>query len=108
MTYKERYFHQTSREERIIHTMIMTLILLSLVYALILLSLVFSVIERKQNVLAIKDLSSQTTALETTYANKVARIDSTVLASHNFTHVENATFAVRKDPIASFSLLYTR
>jgi len=94
--------------QKIVHTMLAALFVLAILYCVILLSLVFSVIERKQNILATKDLSSQASALETRYANEVARINDAVLASKNFVHIENTTFAVRKDPIASFSILYTR
>ena len=88
--------------------MLATLAALAVVYCIVLLSLVFSVIERKQNMLAAKDLSSQLSALETRYANEIAQIDDTVLREYNFARIDNATFAVRKDPIASFSVLYTQ
>lgn len=94
--------------QKVVHSMLVTLLTLAIVYCVILLSLVFSVIERKQNMLASKDLSSQVSALETRYANEVGSIDDGVLAAHHFTRIDNATFAVRKDPIASFSLLYSR
>lgn len=87
--------------------MMATILVLAVVYCVILLSLVFSVIERKQNLLAVKDLSSQVSALETRYANEVTNINDAVLSAHSFSRIENTTFAVRKDPIASFSLLYT-
>jgi hypothetical protein len=103
-----RYLPQTAFQERIVHTMLTTIILLSVVYALILLSLVFSVIERKQNILATKDLSSEMSILESDYANIVQNINDNTLLTRHFTRVENATFTVRKDPIASFSVLYTR
>lgn len=93
--------------QKIVHSMLVTLLALAILYCVILLSLVFSVIERKQNLLATKDLSSQVSALESRYANEVGSINDAVLATHNFTHIDNATFAVRKDPIASFSVLYT-
>lgn len=94
--------------EKSVHAMLATLFVLAIVYCVILLSLVFSVIERKQNILATKDLSSQVTAVETRYANHVAGINDAMLAARDFVHIENTTFAVRKDPIASFSVLYAR
>lgn len=102
-----KHFIQQNFYQRMINTMFATLLVLAVVYCIILLSLVFSVIERKQNLIAVKDLSSQVSALETRYSNEVANINDTVLAEHNFSRIENTTFAVRKDPIASFSLLYT-
>lgn len=100
-------FIQQNLQQRVVHSMIATILVLAVVYCIILLSLVFSVIERKQNLIAIKDLSSQVSALESRYANEVSNINDTVLAQHNFNRIENTTFAVRKDPIASFSILYT-
>ena len=94
--------------QKIVHSMLLVLCGLAILYCVVLLSLVFSVIERKQNLIASKNLSSQVSALETRYANTVASIDDAVLAKHNFVHIDNATFAVRKDPIASFSILYSR
>ena len=101
-THSTQIFYQ-----RIVHSMLVSVLVLAIVYCLVLLSLVFSVIERKQNLLAIKDLSSQVSALETRYSNEVSSIDDATLAAHNFVHIDNTSFAVRKDPIASFSLLYT-
>lgn len=88
--------------------MLATLLVLAVVYCVILLSLVFSVIERKQNLLAVKDLTSQVSALEARYANEVAAIDENKLAEQQFVRISNTTFAVRKDPIASYAVLYAR
>jgi hypothetical protein len=83
-----------------------TLAVLALVYCVVLLSLVFSVIERKQNTLATRDLTSQLSALEANYANQLASINDSMLAAHQYTRVDGATFAVRKDAIASYTVLY--
>lgn len=92
--------------ERIVHAMLGTLSVLALGYCIVLLSLVFSVIERKQNTLANRDLSSQLSALETNYANQLASINETTLAAHQYTRIDGTTFAVRKDAIASYTVLY--
>lgn len=94
--------------ERIVHTMLGSLCVLALIYCLVLLSLVFSVIERKQNTMAIRDLSSELSVLEAKYANIVSSITEKDLSLHNFTRVDGATFAVRKDDIASYTVLYAR
>lgn len=94
--------------ERIVHTMLGTLSILALVYCLVLLSLVFSVIERKQNTIAVRDLSSEVSAYEAKYANIVSSITEKDLAMKSFTRVDGATFAVRKDDIASYTVLYAR
>lgn len=93
---------------RTVHTMFGSLIVLALVYCVVLLSLIFSVIEKKQNNLATRDLSSKLSILEATYANKVGSINDSVLAVNNYARVDTTTFAVRKDPIASYAVLYAR
>ena len=92
--------------ERTVHAMFGTLSVLALVYCIVLLSLVFSVIERKQNTLASRDLSSQLSMYETKYANIVSSVTENDLLSRDFTRVDGATFAVRKDDIASYTVLY--
>jgi hypothetical protein len=83
-----------------------TLLVLALVYCVVLLSLIFSVIEKKQNTIASRDLTSTLSALETRYANTVASINESTLAANQFTRVDGTTFAVRKDAIASYAVLY--
>jgi hypothetical protein len=99
-------YKTTTLYERAVHTMAGTLCVLSLVYCAILLSLVFSVIDRKQNTIAARDLSSSLSSLETKYANIVSSITESDLSNNNFTRVDGATFAVRKDDIASYTVLY--
>jgi ABC-type transport system involved in cytochrome bd biosynthesis fused ATPase/permease subunit len=94
--------------ERTVHTMFGTLLLLALVYCVVLLSIVFSVIERKQDDIASRDLTSRLASFEATYANTVAGINDSTLAQNNFKRVDGTTFAVRKDPIASYTVLYAR
>lgn len=84
------------------------LVVLALVYCVVLLSLVFSVIERKQNSVTSRELTSTLSALEAQYANTVSSINDQVLLANNFTRVDSATFAVRKDAIASYTVLYAR
>jgi hypothetical protein len=101
-------YKSTTFYERAVHTMVGTLCVLALIYCAVLLSLVFSVIERKQNTIATRDLSSELSSLEMKYANIVSSISESDLAANNFTRVDNATFAVRKDDIASYTVLYAR
>ena len=102
------HYKTTTFYERSVHTMLGALGVLALVYCVVLLTLVFSVIERKQNVIVSRDLSSQLSSLETKYANIVSSITETDLARSDFTRVDGATFAVRKDDIASYTVLYAR
>lgn len=99
-------YQTATLQEKTVHAMLGTLSVLALVYCVVLLSLVFSVIERKQNSLASRDLTSQLSALEANYANQLASISDTTLAQHQYTRVDGATFAVRKDAIASYTVLY--
>lgn len=101
-------YKSTTFYERAVHTMAGTLCVLALIYCAVLLSLVFSVIERKQNTIATRDLSSELSSLEMKYANIVSSISESDLTASNFTRVDNATFAVRKDDIASYTVLYAR
>lgn len=94
--------------ERTVHAMFGTLVVLALVYCVVLLSLVFSVIERKQNTVASRELTSTVSALEGKYANTVSSINDQMLVANKYTRVDDATFAVRKDPIASYTVLYAR
>ncbi len=99
-------YHPAQFFQKTVHTMLFSLVILALCYCAILLSLVFSVIERKQNILANRDLTSTLSSLEMQYANKVASIDENILRENNYTRVDGTTFAVRKDAIASYTLLY--
>lgn len=85
-----------------------SLVVLALIYCVVLLSLVFSVIGQKQNTLATRDLTSSLSVLEAQYANTVASISDSTLALNNYKRIDGATFAVRKDPIASYTVLYAR
>ena len=99
-------YKMTTFYERAVHTMVGTLCVLALVYCAVLLSLVFSVIERKQNTIASRDLSSVLSSLEMKYATIVSSITESDLVANNFTRVDSTTFAVRKDDIASYTVLY--
>jgi hypothetical protein len=85
-----------------------TFVILALIYVAVLLSIIFSVIERKQNAIAIRDTTSLLSQLEGEYANKVSSITETEIIERNFVRIDNTTFAVRKDDIASYTVLYAR
>lgn len=94
-------------QEKLIHAMIGTIVVLVIIYCAILLVLVFSVIEQKQNALTIKDLTSKVSYLESSYANTISKINDNVLLANNFKRVDGS-FAIRKDEVASFALLYAK
>lgn len=96
-------------EERTVHAMIVVLCVLAIIYCIVLLVLIFSVIEKKQNTIATRGLSSEVSNLETRYAEIISSINDTSLFSHGFIRIdEGATFAIRKDEIASYTVLYAR
>lgn len=94
--------------ERIVNSMLAAIVVLAIAYCVILLSLVFSVIERKQAISSTKDLVSKLSAVESSYANEIARISDTVLSQKEFVRLDGATLTVRKDPIAGYTVLYER
>lgn len=104
----KNHYQTISLYERTVHSMFGFLVVLALVYCVVLLSLVFSVIERKQNAVQGRELTSTLSALEAKYANSVSSINDQVLAANNYKRVDNTTFAVRKDAIASYTVLYAR
>ena len=103
---KNTFYKATNLQERIVNSMILTVLVLVLIYCVVLLSLVFSVIERKQALASTKDLVSQLSTVEMQYSNEITKINDTVLAAKNFVRVDGTTLTVRKDPIASYTVLY--
>lgn len=94
--------------EKTIHALLTLFSLLCIAYLIILISIVFSVIERKQDVLATSSIGNDLMQVENTYASLLATLDDKALTERGFTRFEATHFAVRKDPIASYALLYTR
>lgn len=94
--------------ERIVNSMLATIAVLAVAYCLILISLVFSVIDRKQALSSTKDLVSKLSAVETSYANEIAKINDAMLSSRGFVRLDGTTLTVRKDPIAGYTVLYER
>ena len=94
--------------ERTVHTMFGSLFILAVVYCAVLLSLIFSVIEQKQNKISSRDLTSTLSTLEAKYANTIASINDAAFLANNYKRVDGTTFAVRKDAIASYTVLYAR
>jgi len=82
--------------------------MLCIVYCVILVAIVFSVIQRKENALASTTLTNRLMEVENHYADTLATLDDSTLASLGFHKFDGTTFAVRKDPIATYALLYAR
>lgn len=97
-----------NQETIIVHTLFSILGVLLAVYLGILLSLVFTAIDKKQSILAVKELSTTLSTKEYNYSEAVLAISESSLKDFGFQKITSSTFAVRKDPIATFTLLYER
>lgn len=98
----------TYLEQKTIQALLSFFCILSVAYCSILVAIVFSVIERKQNVVTVTNLTNQLMEEENRYASTLSTLDGTTLSKIGFEHFDATTFAVRKDPIATYALLYAR
>ena len=94
--------------EKTVHALLSLFGVLVIAYLIILISIVFSVIERKQDVLATTAIGNDLMRVENTYASLLSSLDDKALRDRGFTRFEATHFAVRKDPIATYALLYAR
>ena len=94
--------------EKTIQALLTLFGMLCIAYLIILISIVFSVIERKQDVLATASIGNDLMQVENTYASLLGTLDDKSLTGMGFTRFEATHFAVRKDPIASYAVLYAR
>lgn len=93
-------------QQKLVHGLFSLFATLCIVYCCILVAIVFSVIERKQVNLASTDLTNQLMQAENHYATEVASIDETTIQAKGFHRFDATSFAVRKDPIATYAVLY--
>ncbi|MEN9551702.1 MAG: hypothetical protein RI935_79 [Candidatus Parcubacteria bacterium] len=100
--------HYKQIQTKGVHALLGMLIAFALCYVLVLLSLIFAVIERKQNLSLIKEYSSEISSLENDYATYVATMSPSYLKNTSYKKIDTTTFAVRKDEIASYTVLYAR
>lgn len=94
--------------EKTVHGLLSLFGILCAAYIVVMISIVFSVIERKQDVLAITSIGNDLMQVENNYAAMVATLDDATLKEKGFHKFESTRFAVRKDPIATYALLYAR
>ena len=97
-----------NQETVIVHALFSFFGLLLVVYLSVLLSLVFTAIDKKQADLAIKQLSTTLSTKEYDYSEAIVAINESSLTTFGFQKITSSTFAVRKDPIATLTLLYER
>lgn len=98
----------TYLEQKTVQGLFSLFCLLCIVYCVVLVSIVFSVIERKQSTLASTNLTNQLMETENKYADTLATLDDDTLFDMGFRKFDATSFAVRKDPIATYALLYAR
>lgn len=94
--------------EKSVHSLLSLFGVLCAAYLIILISIVFSVIERKQDILATSSIGNDLMRVENSYASLLSTLDDQALTDRGFTRFEATHFAVRKDPIATYALLYAR
>jgi hypothetical protein len=104
----KKLLHHPNIIEKGVHTLLTVFGLLCIAYLIVLLSIVFSVIERKQNILATSSIGTDLMRVENSYASTLSTLDDKALSDRGFTRFESTHFAVRKDPIATYALLYAR
>lgn len=100
-----RHTHLT---EKTVHALLSLFGVLCVAYLIVLLSIVFSVIERKQDILTTANIGNDLMRVENSYATLLSTLDDKALSDKGFTRFESTHFAVRKDPIATYALLYAR
>jgi hypothetical protein len=95
-------------QQKIVQGLLGLLCVLALIYCSLLISLVFTVVEKRQDSLAIKNITTDITLAENAYSEKVASFDEHYVHELGFNRFDGSAFAVRKDTIATYSLLYAR
>ena len=103
-----RKISHTYLEEKTVQGLVSVFLILCALYCVLLISIIFSVIERKQNTLAVNNLTNQLMETEGRYAAIIASLDDSKLRELGFGKFSATSFAVRKDPIASYAILYGR
>lgn len=97
-----------TREEIAVRFLISTLCILLVVYSFVLLSLIFSAIDKKETGIQVNKLSTLLSTREHDYTEAVMAINESSLKDFGFQKITSSTFAVRKDPVATFTVLYER
>lgn len=100
-------FHTITKED-VIKLLVLILAVLIFSYSIILLSLTGNAISLKKISLSIKKTETDTAKNERDFSKTLTDVNSASFHEFGFTAATNAGFAVKKDSIASFALLYER
>lgn len=98
----------TISKEKISKILTLFLGVLVVIYSLTLLSLTGNAITLKKLSLQIKKTDTEIAKTEREFSNNVTTLNASSFQAFGFTTVSNSSFAVKKDDIATFSVLYER
>ncbi len=99
---------QNINKESVTKGLVLILLILVVCYSVTLLSLTGNAISLKKLSLQIKKTSVQIVKTEKAYTTLISLIDTSYVKNENFNVVSNSSFVVKKDDIATFSVLYER
>ena len=99
--------HHISKEI-IVKSLFSLLALLVIMYSLTLLSLTGNAISLKKVSLQIKHTDIEIAKVERGFSKVLTDINASDLSVSGFASVSNSSFAIKKDPIATFSVLYEK
>lgn len=95
-------------KENIVKVLFAILTILIVCYSLTLLSLTGNAITVKKLSIQIKKTETDIARAERDYSNSISSLNASHFSSFGFAMATNSTFAVKKDEIATFSVLYER
>ncbi len=98
----------TINKETIVKSLVLILTCLVVTYSLVLLSLTGNAISFKKVSLKIKKTEVEVAKVERDFSKILTDVNASNFNTLGFASVENSSFAVKKDNIATFSVLYER
>lgn len=101
-------YAQLTVKENIVKILFAVLTVLVICYSLTLLSLTGNAITVKKISIQIKKTETDIARSERDYSNLISSLNANHFSSFGFSLASNSTFAVKKDEIATFSVLYER
>lgn len=101
-------YTQIAIKEQMVKVLFATLTVLVVCYSLTLLSLTGNAISVKKLSIQIKKTETDIARVERDYSNLISSLNTNHFSNFGFTLATNSAFAVKKDEIATFSVLYER
>ncbi len=97
-----------SYKEQFTNLLLLAIFGVVLVYASLLLSLTFTAVKKRENLKAVRILTTTLSSLERSYSTELAVVRGDTMNKLTLASAEKTSFAVRKDPISTLTLLYER